>query len=387
VDAALVLLAGVEVVSVVAAGGPHRGWVAALSGASALVLLGRRRSPLAACVTAFAALALSMTWDAHITTPQFFGVLVTFAVSGAVAARRDAVLAWGAGAAVIAWSEWRHPSPGAVGDYLLTLAFASTMWGAGLLVAARAQSASAAAERADHAERDRQQHAVRAVGEERARIARELHDVVSHGLSVVVLQTLAARAALEDGHGAAAADRHLDAVESSAREALGEMRRMLGLLQPDELDADAPAPPTPGLRDVPHLLRRAGAAGLQVTSAELPEGVELPGGLDLAVHRIVQEALTNAVKHAPGADVAVAVRVDPAAVAVTVTNGPARDPGATLPGAGHGLIGMRQRVEVYGGTLTAAPTPGGGFTVAAVLPREDGRVPPPRPAVGSRTTA
>ena len=211
--------------------------------------------------------------------------------------------------------------------------------------------------------------------------------MVSHGLSVVVLQTLAARAALADGHGADDADRHLDAVESTAREALGEMRRMLGLLQSDELDADAPAPPTPGLREVPQLLQRAAAAGLRITTAELPDGVELPGGLDLAVHRIVQEALTNAVKHAPGADVAVAVRVDPATVAVTVTNGPARSAGPALAGAGHGLIGMRQRVEVYGGELSAGPAPDGGFAVAAVLRREDGRVLPPRPAVDSRTTA
>jgi signal transduction histidine kinase len=193
-------------------------------------------------------------------------------------------------------------------------------------------------------------------------------------LSVVVLQTLAARAALQDGGGNGEADRHLDAVEDTARDALGEMRRMLGLLQTSDLSPD-PVPaidsPSPGLRSLPALLDRAAAAGLRISAAELPDAV-LPAGLELTVYRVVQEALTNAVKHAPGSSVTVRVAVEDGAAQVTVVNdgtGQLSPDGPT--GAGQGLIGMRQRAELYGGSLSTGATADGGFRVAATFPLDD----------------
>jgi len=370
-DVFLVLLAGVEVATVLAAEGPHRPASAALSALSALVFLARRWQPLAASITAFAALTLSVVVMPHSTIAQFFGALATFALAGAVNREREAVVAWLAGAGMLAYTAWGDPLGGGAGDFVLSLAFGTTMWAAGLLVARRTRSTAAAELRAELAERDRLEQARQAVEEERARIARELHDIVSHGLSVVVLQTAAARAALQDG--GTDVDRHLDAVEETARDALGEMRRMLGLLQAGDLtDPAAPPAPSPGLHSLPALVDRATTAGLRVT-AELDLGTQLPDGLELAIYRVVQEALTNAVKHAPGSAVTVRLRVDDDAAAVTVTDDGARTTVAEPQGAGHGLIGMRQRVQLYGGTLSAGPAEGG-YRVAATFPLQDATV-------------
>lgn len=370
VDVFLVVLAGMEVATVLAGHGPNRLAAAALSALSALVFLGRRWQPLAASITAFAALTLSVAVMPQSTIAQFFGTLVTFALAGAVNREREAVVAWLAGAGMLAYASWIDPFGGGAGDFALSLAFGTAMWGAGLLVSRRTRHAAAAELRAERAEQDRQAQARRAVEEERARIARELHDIVSHGLSVVVLQTVAARAALEDGGDAPEVDRHLAAVESTARDALGEMRRMLGLLQVGEPSAGAPGPdaPSPGLRSLPPLVARAAAAGLHVTGPDLPSDAALPSGLELAIYRVVQEALTNAAKHAPGSDVRVAVQVQADAAVVTVVNDIGTTPSHTPQGAGHGLIGMRQRAELYGGSLRAGATQDGGFEIVATFP-------------------
>jgi signal transduction histidine kinase len=368
-DAFVVLLAAVEVASVLAGPAPNKPAAAALSALSALVFLGRRWQPLAASVTAFAALTLSVALMPRSTTAQFFGTLATFAIVGAINREREAVVAWFAGAGMLAYACWVDPLGGGAADFALSLAFGTTMWGAGLLVARRSRSAAAAELRAELAERDRAEQARRAVEEERAHIARELHDIVSHGLSVVVLQTLAARAELADGGDPLDVDRHLDAVETTAREALGEMRRMLGLLHGADL-AESPAP-HPGMQSLPQLVDRAAAAGLRLVSVDLPATSDLPGGLGLSVYRVVQEALTNAVKHAPGAAVTVAVRVDADAAVVVVANG-AGTAGETAPtGAGQGLVGMRERAELYGGTFDAGPRADGGFLVTATFPLDD----------------
>ena len=371
-DVFLVLLAGVEVAAVLTASGPHRPAAAALSALSALVFLARRWQPLAASITAFAALTLSVVVMPHSTIAQFFGTLASFALAGAVNREREAAVAWLAGAGMLGYASWGDPLGGGAGDFVLSLAFGTTMWAAGLLVARRTRSTVAAELRAELAERDRREQARHAVEEERARIARELHDIVSHGLSVVVLQTVAARAALQDG--GAEADRHLDAVEETARDALSEMRRMLGLLQAGDLPDPAALPaPSPGLRSLPALVERATAAGLAIT-AELDLDAELASGLELAVYRVVQEALTNAVKHAPGARVGLRLRIDDDVAEVTVTDDGGGSPGHPLQGAGQGLIGMRQRTELYGGSLSTGPTDDGGYRVTATFPREDAAV-------------
>ena len=375
-DVFLVLLAAAEVASVVAGPAGHRPTAAALSAVSALVFLGRRWQPLAVSIAAFAALTVLDVVMPQATLAQFFGVLVTFALAGAINREREAVAAWLAGAGMLAYAAFVNPYGGGTGDFALSLAFGTMLWGAGLLVSRRARQTEAAELRAQLAERDRQEQARRAVVEERARIARELHDIVSHGLSVVVLQTLAARAELQDGGNV---DRHLDAVESTARDALGEMRRMLGLLQTDDLEAAGPASaggpegPTAGPGSLRSLVDRAASAGISMASVEVPAEAEaeLPSGLELAVYRVVQESLTNAAKHAPGSSVALAVRRGDGEVVVSVTNSAVNAPSHAPAGAGQGLIGMRQRAELYGGSLNAGPTADGGFAVTAVFPLDD----------------
>jgi signal transduction histidine kinase len=208
-------------------------------------------------------------------------------------------------------------------------------------------------------ERERSAHA--AVGEERARIARELHDVVAHGLSVIAIQADAAEAALASDPARAA--RPLTTIRGSAREALGEMRRLLGVLREDD-DAGA-LQPQPGLAQLPALLDSARAAGLAIHLTERGEPRELHGSLDLSAYRIVQEALTNVRRHAPGAAADLLLDWGADRLAITVGNGGtvrAQD------GTGHGLVGMRERARIHGGELHAGPAPDGGFEVRAVLP-------------------
>jgi signal transduction histidine kinase len=383
-DLFLVVLAAVEVATVLTASGPHPPVAAALSALSALVFLGYRWQPLAASITAFAALTLAVVVMPRFTIAQFFGTLASFALAGAINREREAAVAWLAGAGMLGYASWADPLGGGVGDFLLSLAFGTTLWAAGLLVARHTRSTAAAELRAGLAERDRQEQARHAVEEERARIARELHDIVSHGLSVVVLQTVAARAALADdgADDGADVDRHLNAVEETARDALGEMRRMLGLLQAGDLPEPPPlAAPSPGLRSLPGLVERAGAAGLRIT-ADLDLDADLPSGLELAVYRVVQEALTNAVKHAPGSAVALRLCIGDGVAVVTVTDDGAGNSSSPPHGARQGLIGMRQRVGLYGGSLFTGPADGGGYRVTATFPLDDAvrEAPAPVPA-------
>jgi hypothetical protein len=196
---------------------------------------------------------------------------VTFAVVAAVNNTRHGILAGGVGAAVLAAATFGAALENAFGDFLLTLGFCTVMWVAGWLISRHTRRAEVMTLRAHAAEQAR----VIALRDERARIARELHDVVSHGLSAVVLQALAARTARDAGDGPEL-DRHLDAVESTARDALAEMRRMLGLPHVDDLDPDDAATPSPGLRHVTALVDRARAVGLRVDDSGLDPSVRCP---------------------------------------------------------------------------------------------------------------
>jgi signal transduction histidine kinase len=211
-------------------------------------------------------------------------------------------------------------------------------------------------------DRERERSAHVAVGEERARIARELHDVVAHGLSVIAIQADAAEAALASDPPRAA--KPLATIRGSAREALGEMRRLLGVLREDD-DGGALAP-QPGLAQLPALLESARAAGLRITVTEHGEPRDLHGSLDLSAYRIVQEALTNVRRHAPGE--AADLHLDWASDRLTIV---VRNLGAgpmNGDGQGHGLVGMRERARVHGGELHAGPRSDGAFEVRAVLP-------------------
>ena len=226
-------------------------------------------------------------------------------------------------------------------------------------------------ERAAQLLREQAAEARRIVIEERARIARELHDVVAHRVSLMTVQAGAAKAvAAQDPEGAL---RAMAAVEEAGRQALDELRHLLGVLRP-ETDPDGLGP-QPGLADLPRLVEQIRRAGLDVSLATDRVAAELPARVDLFAYRIVQEALTNVLKHAgPGTHSKVRLGSDSSGIVIEVLDD---GRGATvLPGLdpddagarGHGIVGMRERARLLGGTLDARPRPGGGFSVVAHLP-------------------
>jgi signal transduction histidine kinase len=221
-------------------------------------------------------------------------------------------------------------------------------------------------------ERTEAERAQRAVLEERARIARELHDVIAHHMSLIAVRAETAPYRLTGLPEAARAE--FGALSEVAREALTEMRRLLGVLRHDQPAARAPQPQ---LADLPALIDAARQAGVPVELSAPPAPGRVPAGVGVCAYRIVQESLSNASQHAPGAAVTVSVGQEADAVLLRVANGPAgpagneHRPGESSGdehGPGHGLTGMRERVALLGGSLSAGPAPDGGFVVSAVLP-------------------
>jgi signal transduction histidine kinase len=242
-------------------------------------------------------------------------------------------------------------------------------WAAGFVLRDRAQKAEEAEVRALQAEREREAAARVAVAEERARIARELHDIVAHAVSVMVLQVGAVRhqlpGELDEQRGA------LRDVELAGRRALGEMRRLLSAMRRDGEEAELV--PQPGLDRLESLIDEIVRAGLRVELHVDGDPVPLTRGIDLSAYRIVQEGLTNALKHARATTVSVRIRYGDGELDLTVTD---NGVGATSNHAGgHGLVGMRERVALYGGTLRTGPADDGGFSVEARLPIHEA-VPP-----------
>ena len=212
------------------------------------------------------------------------------------------------------------------------------------------------------AERERDLAAREAVVEERARIARELHDAIAHDVSMMVVQAGAERRVAEGG----STRETLQTIEQIGRGALVEMRRLVGMLRSDGGD---PLTPQPGLAELPGLVAQVREAGLPVELEVEGERRELPVGIELSAYRIVQEALTNALKHAGDARAAVRVLYGPDSLELEIVDDGAGDPeGAAAPGGGHGLVGMRERVALYGGHFDADRRPGGGFAVRVLLP-------------------
>ena len=235
-------------------------------------------------------------------------------------------------------------------------------WVAGFALRERAEQAEAAEVRATVAERERDAAARVAVAEERARIARELHDIVAHAVSVMVLQVGAVRHKLPD---AFAEDRDaLRGVEQAGRTALAQMRGLLAAMRRDEDGLELS--PQPGLDGLNSLLEEIGRAGLPVELHIDGRPFPLPRGIDLSAYRIVQEGLTNALKHAQATGADVTVRYRPDEVEIQV-----RDNGhgaGTSDGLGHGLVGVRERVKIYGGEMSAGKENGGGFVLSTRLP-------------------
>jgi signal transduction histidine kinase len=329
-----------------------------------LPLLARRRFPFAAPLS---------VW---VLGPAFSfvdGRLVPFApaisVAGMAAAfllgnLRNTVEAWlglvlvlGGTAIIVANGPDTRP-----GELFFVPLLFSIGWLAGYALRERAEEAEAAEVRATQAERERDAAMRVAVAEERARIARELHDVVAHAVSVMVLQVGAVRHKLPDEL-AENADA-LRGVERTGRSALAEMRRLLSAMRREGDDLELA--PQRGIDNLDSLLEEVGRAGLPVELHVEGEPVPLPRGVDLSAYRIVQEGLTNALKHARASQADVTVRYGPSELQVEV-----RDNGrgtSTSDGLGHGLVGVRERIKIYGGEMTAGSANGGGFVLSTRLP-------------------
>jgi signal transduction histidine kinase len=251
-----------------------------------------------------------------------------------------------------------------ISDVVLEIAFVAP-WAVGVALGETLQRTRTLAAEAERARLEQELETERAAAAERRRIARELHDVLANSLSVMIVQASLAAELVADDPGAAAAA--VAEVERSGRTALGETGRLLRLVQDDA----AGVHPQHGVADLPELADEYGRAGLAIELDVDDVAAHLPIGIELSTYRIVQEALTNALKHAPGSPVRVRLARQGSEVEIEVRNGRAASAAlATVPG-GHGLVGLRERVSLFGGALDAGPTSDGGFVLAATLPVEE----------------
>jgi signal transduction histidine kinase len=323
----------------------------------------RRQAPgLVVIVLAAATLAWALPARVAETGVNPFPSFLLAAFSVACYARRSVVaiaggLALLAVMLVVLASKFYSGGGATVGDLTILSVFFGGAWTAGWLLRQRAAQARRAVAESGELARS-------AVSEERTRIARELHDVVAHSVSIIAMQAGAAEELIDIDP--ARAREHMVSVRRTAREAMNEMRRVLDLLRTDE----ARYAPQPGLARLVDLLDEVRSAGVPVELIEEGERPPLPPGLDLVAFRVVQESLTNVRKHAAGSPTRLLLRYGPAAIELDVANRPVGDHRAAngFRRGGHGLIGMRERVQLFGGTFQAGPTADQGFRVHAVLP-------------------
>ena len=316
----------------------------------------RRAAPVVVALVMGAFAAQSLILDPT-PTPDAELIPALIAVYSVAAHGERWVSLVGGGLSLVAGLIWLG-----LDDFLLPTVIFGGAWFAGRLVQKRQLYAQAFAERARVLERERDANARVAAAEERVRIAREMHDVVGHSVSVMVVQAGAERLAL--GEERPATREALLAIERTGREALAEMSRLLGILRKE--GEGLSLSPRPSLAQVDVLVNTVRDAGVPVELRVEGEQTDLPPGVDVSAYRIVQEALTNVVKHAGPARASVVVRYGHRTVEVEVTD----DGRASLNGsrAGYGLAGMRERVELHGGTLEAGSRSEGGFAVKARLP-------------------
>ena len=329
-----------------------------------LPLLARRRYPFAAPAAVWLSSAVLSFADGRIVVFSASVFAAGMAAAFLLGNLSDAVQAW-LGLAIALCSAtiivYNNPAH-AAGDFVFTPVLFAIAWLAGFALRERAEAAEAAEARATQAERDRETAARIAVAEERARIARELHDIVAHTVSVMVLQVGAVRHKLPEALGDEADA--LRGVEQTGRASLAEMRRLLGALRRDGDDLELA--PQPGLAGLDALLEEIGRAGLPVQLHVDGEPVPVPQAIDLSAYRIVQEGLTNALKHASASRADVTVRYALDELQIEVRDNGEGDGGGT--GLGYGLIGVRERVKIYGGEMSAGTVSGGGFVLSTRLP-------------------
>lgn len=343
--------------------------------ATAVLALRRIRPLPAACIQAVAVGSMGFSTAPPSVFAEYVAVLVMAYTVAEQLPIREAL----AGGAVLVLGivahDWQSPEYGGLAGFVSDTAMPAVLWGLGRVVRLQRRRTVASDRHAAAVEARRQEEVSRAIAEERRHLARELHDVVTHSLSMVVIQAEAAQRVLGSGHEDQVRG-GLVAIEEASRAALADMRGLLGLLR--SADDDQALGPQPVLTDVEGLVEGVRAVGQPVELTCVGPVAAVSAGVGVSAYRIVQEALTNALRYAPGAPTRVRLEVRPEAVEVVVEDhGPGvADPSVSV--SGRGLLGMRERVAVYGGSLEAAPAEGGGFRVRAVLPL---------PASGSAVTA
>ncbi|MGV8978048.1 MAG: sensor histidine kinase [Cellulomonas sp.] len=338
----------------------------------------RRARPVGAAVAVYAVALAQLSFGYDFLVPADFAVLLALysvTVHGPRWAHRVAIISTVVGSIVLAFSIGRGNDPVSIGG---TWVFCSTVglavWAFGLVRRTRREAMDALVDRAHRLEIERDQQHQIATAAERSRIAREMHDIVAHSLSVIIAQSDGGRYAAEADP--QAATRALGTISETGRAALADMRRLLGVLRPNSENDPATAAsaggpvivPQPAVLDVEELVEHVRSSGLRVSLVRMGTPRQLPPGAGLTVYRICQEALTNVLKHA-GPDPAVTVLVHwlPAGITLEVSDD-GRGAAAVSDGQGQGLLGMRERAAMFGGAVAVGPRPGGGFRVRAQIP-------------------
>ena len=325
----------------------------------------RRRQPLGAlaAVVIVQALAHDQTYDTDPLSPFLAELILMFTVAYELQLK-PALVGYGIGLAyvIVDFSSGRIEEIAQAGAqsgfYLLA-------WAGGRALHGHEERRAAAERHVVRVELEREEQARVAVVEERARIARELHDAVAHSVSVMVLQAGGVRRLLGNDPEREREREALAGVEQTGRQAVQELHRMLGILR--KADPGAELAPSPSLRRVEELVTQVRTAGLETNLTIEGEPVELPTGVDLTAYRVVQEALTNTLKYAGQAHATVRISYEPNEVVLCVEDDGGEAGEAVAEGGGYGLVGMRERAELFGGELEAGPTAGGGWLVRARL--------------------
>jgi signal transduction histidine kinase len=344
-----------------------RKWFILLAAGAAVALLGTRDLPFAAPLLAALAITGMVLVDAasaeSLASPFVIAVLFIPWCIGSYNDRSRAIVGLVVMEALLAWVNSRFGNH--AGDYFWIGLFAAIAWSAGFVLNRRSAHARSLAERAARLEVERIESAQLAVAEERQRIARELHDVIAHSVSVMTVQAGAVRRLLLPEQ--EKERQALETVEATGRQALTEMRRLVGLLKEQSVMPEYA--PQPGMEGLGELLERVRESGLPVDLVVRGTPFRLAPGVDLAAYRVVQEALTNALKYAGPARAWVTVDWGESQLELEIAND-GRGNGSGHDG-GHGLTGMRERVSLYGGELESGGREGGGFVVRARLPIEE----------------
>jgi signal transduction histidine kinase len=330
-----------------------------------LPLAWRRRHPRAiGALVGATAIGYGIAPYPDLGVPVPLGALVAFYTAMAYSPRRSATLIAASACAVGLVGMLLPETDADAVDFAFVALLLGATWALGDSARTRRAYTAELEARAARLERERELEASRAAAEERARIARELHDVIAHHVSMMVVQAEAGPVVVERDPGRAG--QAFDSIGAIGRQALAEMRRLLGVLRSDDDHSGPSLGPQPGLDQLPVLVEQVRQAGLEARLEVQGEPRPLPPGMDLSAYRIVQEALTNAVRHAGPSTARVVVRYGDTDLRLEVRDdGIGPRPGN---GSGHGLVGMRERVNLFGGELDAGPRPDGGFAVAARLP-------------------